>query len=75
MEPGKVFTRDDLKRQFNFTTDEGTDKFLDMMESVESETFKVVHVLDERLLVFQDEYWNQFLAFMRSIGYSYDTKS
>lgn len=76
MDPGKIFTRDELKQQFNLVTEESADRLLDMMEAVkETMAFKVIHVMDERLLVFEAEYWQLFLDFMKRMGYNHDSEA
>lgn len=67
MEPGRIFTRDELKEQFNFSGEE-VDRFLDLMEDFNASSFKVIHVMDERMLVFEDKYWELALRVMESMG-------
>lgn len=73
MEPGKVFTHNELKWQFNFLTDSGVERFLDMLEAVNVKEFRVITLMDERVLVFESQYWDQFVEFMRSMGHYRDS--
>ncbi len=75
MEPGKVFTRQELKEQFNFVTDEGVDYFLDLLENTVSDGWRVIDLMGERVLVFAAEAWEAFLLFMEQTGHKRDSEA